>query len=745
MKKGWGLLIAAIFLFNTTTSGAEEYTIKGRVWEMGERSPVEGANVVIEGTEVYAITDKDGSFEILGLAPGKYKIMAVAMGYEKGEALDVVFDEKGIADINLYLERTEIELKEIVVKAERTPEKISKSVIPIEEMRRIPGTAGDPIRAIQSLPGVATGGDFSGELFIRGGGPNDNLIYIDRLPAGYLYHYGNQFSVINPGVIKDFTLYAGGFGAEFGDKMGAVIDIYTRDGRKDRFGGEIGMSLIEADMLLEGPVKDKGSYMIGGRRSYFDLLAPATGKLSGDLEYRAFPKFYDYYSKLSYQPNDKNDMKLSIYGAEDSMDLLIPEGSDSALNDPESAGRLFNRQNFNALGLNWYYDISSDIKSRFILSYGSNNSEFGIGKGYYVKVLFEDINAWEELNFYKEGHQIATGLQYGFSRVPVDLYISQPPNSEWEREYDFTTAKKFRYKDTIDAYGIGGYFKDRIKISEPVSLTAGVRYDYSDYLKESHLSPRLSLEYKLKPETTAYTAWGYYFQQPAGNEMVKEIGNPNLKYQRAEHYILGLERKFPDSWSVKIEGYYKNLASLVVPATSPDNYLNRGSGNVRGAELLVRKDLTDRFFGWLALSYSKSERRNDITGEEMAYSFDVPYIATLITSYKLSKKWEAGFKWRYSSGLPYTPVIGRYQNNTGRWRPVYGTLNSDRFPDYHRLDLRVDRHFIFQSYKMSAYLEILNVYNRQNIQAIDYNADYTKEEKIYQLPLFPFFGIRAEF
>jgi hypothetical protein len=162
-------------------------------------------------------------------------------------------------------------------------------------------------------------------------------------------------------------------------------------------------------------------------------------------------------------------------------------------------------------------------------------------------------------------------------------------------------------------------------------------------------------------------------------------------------------------------------------------------------EALVKKNKTTDWSGWLSASYTKTERKNDVTGEAFPFSYDQPLVVNMVYEWNFARNWSFGAKWRYQSGAPITPVTGTFTDSTGRLRPTYGSLGSERLPDYHRLDIRIAREFLFDRWKMSAYLDIINAYAHQNVSGYDYNGDYSSRKKITQLPLMPSFGIKGEF
>jgi hypothetical protein len=209
--------------------------------------------------------------------------------------------------------------------------------------------------------------------------------------------------------------------------------------------------------------------------------------------------------------------------------------------------------------------------------------------------------------------------------------------------------------------------------------------------------------------------------------------------------VLGAEKRFAKGWSVMTEGYYKNFDKLVT--SDPVNkYANNGVGRAYGVDFMVRRDHTGRLSGWFGLALSKAERKDNAQGQYFDFEYDRPVDVKLVANYKLSSRWTFGSKWTFHSGSPYTPVVGTNGlYDDGSVRPVYGGLNSARIPDYHSLDLRAERLYLYDRWKMYVYYEIMNAYARKNIEGYSYNRDYSEKEPVYGLPMIPFIGVRAEF
>jgi hypothetical protein len=278
-------------------------------------------------------------------------------------------------------------------------------------------------------------------------------------------------------------------------------------------------------------------------------------------------------------------------------------------------------------------------------------------------------------------------------------------------------------------------------------LIGGVRHSRDSYLEQTYTEPRIGLEWEWSEQTLLSAGWGQHNQIPNGLEVIKNFGNPNLGHIRSDHSVVGISQKIDPDWSWKVEAYYKKFTDLVVGVSDPAiNYVNGASGSAYGTEWLIKKEANERLSGWLAVTIAKSERRNDLTGETFRFQYDQPVNASLVANYKLSHEWTLNSKWTYTSGKPYTPVIGTSGNySDGRPIPVYAGINSGTLPDYHRLDIRLSRAYIFNTWKLNVYYELNNVYQRKNVAGYNYGVNYDKKEEVAQFYL-PFsFGVEGEF
>ena len=239
---------------------------------------------------------------------------------------------------------------------------------------------------------------------------------------------------------------------------------------------------------------------------------------------------------------------------------------------------------------------------------------------------------------------------------------------------------------------------------------------------------------------------GRYTQRPFFDEVDKTFGNPDLNLEHSAHFSLAYEQRFADGVELDVTGFYKQLYSSVSPISDPLlKYDNNGKGRIGGVEVLLRKNLTSRFFGWISYTLMRSERKGSEDKDYRLFSQDQTHILTLIAQYKLTSAWEVGARYRYTTGNPQTPIISSiYDADANVYVPVQGALNSTRLNAFQQLDLRVDRKWRFDSWILTAYFELQNALNQTNPEGTRYNYNFTQQKSISGLPIVPSLGIRGE-
>jgi hypothetical protein len=728
-------------LFFVMSTGSFSATLEGRVMEKGTKAFLAGTSVLLEspdGKKSWSVdADAKGAFLFSDVKEGAYRLTVAQPGFGK-ITKDIAVPTTGA--LRFFLLREGFTLPEVLVTARRIPKNaVSRQVVTKEELTRVPGTAGDPLRALQSLPGVASAGDLSGQLLVRGGGPDDNAYYLDRIPLAFPFHFGGLISTLNSDLIKDVDFSAGGFGPEHGNSWGGIIDVTQRPARRDRWGGRADVNLLLADVLFEGPISSKTALSVAGRRSYLELMKGFFD------DFTAIPSFGDYQVKLDGVASEKTQWNLQAFGSDDQLGLTIKKDSDTAKKDPALAGEFTFHNGFHSQGAN----LKHRLTERDTLLWTPYHYQFffktTLGRDYYLNFHIASFgNRLDWLHDFGPLAQWRTGVEYERQSVGVDAYFSRMPEAS-DSSYTFTSAEKVR-SDTKATYNLfAGYSELRFAPVSRLQISGGLRYDLFGYNQTSSLSPRSSASFDLTENTTLKASWGIYRQLPRGDQLDPQFGNADLGFSRAKSTVVGLEQRFKGGRSLRLEGYDKVLECIPVPSLV-SSYQNAGEGMVRGIEVFVRQAPTARLFGWVSYAYSVAKRRDGEGKDWHPYDYDQRHIATFVASYKLNRKWETGIKWRLASGAPETPLIGTaYDPVNDYYVPISGQVNSIRKPAYHRLDLSVSRTSSHDTWQLRWYLEILNVYNSKNIIGYDYSEDYKTRKEIKQIPFLPYAGVEVRF
>ncbi len=746
------------------------------ILQKGTGDPVEGATVVLKGNAVYEQTDRQGIVLFPSVSAQSETaldmVKVLGQGYQTLEETITA----GRTQLTLYITPNLAEMEGLEVVEKRKVEKVSKVVISKKELLAAPGTQGDPIKILQSLPGVVSaGGSGTGQVYMRGSEAQETLYWVDQLPVGYLYHWGGLNSVINPALVSDFNVFLGGFPVEYGDFLGGAVDVKLRAPKEDRIHTNLHLGTYESSFLVEGPLGDSGkdSFYLAARRSYIDLIfSPAElSKLAGGDSKNTIvqvPTFYDAQALYRHE-TDAGYIDLQYFSAGDQLEVAL---NDAAIRDPEVAGALRVDISSQTYGVNWKEQWTPDISSHLTTGYNRTSQYFQIGSDPYGTPYFTDIVsnsyfAHPSVDWQVSSRGLTTiGLDSGYLDLPLELYIAAPTGNAPPTQGGFTSQPKYKVKRELIAGHHAPYLKYQHQWSERWKTAIGLRYTYSwgdqggnaPIYRQEGFSPRLSGEFQLSDSTTILASWGDYYQMPQGFQLLADFGNPRLSFTRAEHRILGVEQKLNELWSLKVEGYHKPMRDLVVSiegASPPDNYLNQGKGLAYGFDLFLKRKYENRTMGWLSYSYAHSERTDLNSGVTSSFAGDQPHTFTAVWGQPFTddqgqdSDWDWGIKLQAHSGQPYTPVVGRVQEaGTGRWLPVYGGYNSKRLPLYAKLDVRFSKEVLYDTWKMKYVFDIQNVTFRQNVSGYKYADDYSdyNSPTVVSRDLFlPFFGIEAEF
>lgn len=727
--------------------------IEGTVYSRDTDEPLAGAEVHIIQLDKRVKTDEKGMFSLKEVPAGRYTLSISFPNTELTEKTNIVVEDGKTLTPKIYVSTNAYDLEAVEVKTEREPKTVIKKSIQSQEITRIPGTAGDALRALPTIPGIGVANDFSGALYIRGGSDEDNLYYFDRVPVGYPYHFGGLVSSLSSEIIDRIDVYAGGYGAEYGVDSQAVIDIYSQNSSPKNLRGKFNLNLLYSEGLLQGKIGKKGYWYAAGRRSYIDLFIGSLSFATGAIT--AFPRFWDYQLKAGYDISEKHQLFFNLFASGDKFAVKL----DGENVDEDFRGDTSFESGFEGAGIHLRSLLTERLTSYLSLTRSNFLFDINFGPALSLNIDAPNYTLREDLTYeINEKHQLESGLILGLEPGEVSGTFTRIPD-EGEVEYDIRFEEKEIIDETVRGQRIETYLQDRYNLLPYLSVVLGLRMDYFSEIDELSIQPRGSVRLELPNSSELQFAYGIYNQTPIPAQLSPSVGNPELKSSQASHYIVELKRQLSQDTEIKMAAYYKDLVNLV---TSDEGsiFLNQGVGYAQGTEIFLRHRSGDKFFGWVSYAYALSRRRDRLDEPYRYYSFDQTHVATFAASYNLTPTWEFGAKWQYRTGNPYTPVIDservpdpRFIETIGDtvlvkkyiYLPIYGEKNSERLPPYHRLDLRVSKVFRFKSWQLGIFLELLNTYNRKNLLDYRYEEDYKDKSDIYQLPIIPYLGITAAF
>ncbi len=780
MKSASLIKILILLLLYTSISISQSIgVISGRVIDKRTKEPLVGVNVLVLDTKLGSSTDENGQYRIDDVPVGTYRLEFEYIGYQTLLKTDIVVKPSKPAIVNAELRESAIQGEEVTVTAgyfiEEQMTQPSTLGLSREEIRRFPGGFEDVVRTVSTLPGVAinTGGGRN-DLLVRGGGPSENLYVINNIVVPNINHFSTQgtssgsLSFINLDFVDNVSFSTGSFKARYGDKMSSVLNLTMAEGRSDRLGSKFMISATQFGLNLEGPVLENGNFIFSARRSYLDFIFRAAG-LSFVPEYTDFNFLMHY----DLTPNDK----IFLLG------LAAIDRVDRDLGTPEdrvdNASLMDNTQNQFITGVNYrhlmkhgYVDLTLN-SNLYQYRFNQINKE---GEEYFSSESDE-----QEFNI-KLQHYWSISKSIGLlSGLSVKNIINDNSTSFadtiYNRSGNKVPASQLGYDQNVSENATARQFATFMELEwipiSTLTTNIGFRADYYTFINNSlYLAPRLSLKYKPFDQHSFRLSGGYYYQSPSYVWTVNEF-NKNLNAMQNRMGVLGWDYLIRKDFRFSVEGYYKDYSDLptgTIPGETDyivqtnigtgfggreDDFRSFGyfdmvseaKGEAYGVEILLQKKFSDiPCYGLVSLTYGKSEY---VAGNGKTYpgQFDQRFIFNLSGGYIFNSKWEISAKFRYFTGVPFTPVYHPSENpiNPGSIQNLPEEYLSDRLNPGHHFDIRVDRYFNFKNWTLIAFIDIQNIYNYQIPQRPRY--DFWEDEIIKSdaIAILPSIGISAEF
>lgn len=745
---------------------AQNYTLSGYIKDFSNGETLIGANVYNTSNPMEGTTSNIYGFYSLTLPKGKYTISFSYLGFqEKQLKLDLSSDLK--RDIELS---AGIMIDEVLVLGEEKDKNVQSTEmgvveLPIEKIKKLPALLGevDILKTLQLLPGVLSAGEGTAGFYVRGGGPDQNLVLLDEAVVYNSGHMLGFFSVFNADVIKNTSLIKGGIPAYYGGRLSSVVDVQMKDGNGKKYEVKGGIGLISSRLTIEGPIQKKqSSFIVSARRTYaFDLAQPFLNKtdFAGTNYY-----FYDINAKMNFSISDKDRLFLSGYFGRDVLDFQ------SNLRD------FFFKMPYgnNTATLRWNHLFTDKLFMNASLIYNEYEFEFGGGQADFLVDLYSgvrDYNVKLDFDYYPNSqNEIKYGVNYTYHKMTPNIATATNGDIEFTNDFE----PKFGHEAAV-------FIQNDQKINKRLSLNYGLRasmfqqvgpYTSSISTTEfkafekvktySGIEPRLFAKYSLDKTSSlkggiTFTNQYIHLVSNSSSTLPIDVWVPSsekVKPQQGVQYAIGLFKNFKnDDYETSIEVYYKNLKNQIDyrenyignPAVEVEDEFVFGKGTSYGAEFFLKKNY-GKLSGWIGYTISKTDRIfKDINeGKSFPATYDRRHDLSVVANYEINNKLEAGAVFVYGTGNTYTPIRSLYFIEQSL-NVEYGQRNSARLSPYHRIDFSLTytpKENTEKRFKSSWTASVYNAYNRRNTfftyttLTTDLNAG-TAQAEAFKVSIFP--------
>lgn len=729
-------LIVLIIHFAISLSAQDTHRLNGYVVDAETGEALIGASVLLPASQSGAYSNEYGYFSLEFPAADSLEVRVTYVGYEMN-ALQLA----GTADLRMNVELVPAgkQLEDVVITSNSLEKKLNSSQMSMDQLsmvdaKKIPALFGevDIIKTLQLKPGVQSGGEGTSGLYVRGGGPDQNLVLLDEAQVYNPSHLFGLFSTFNSDAVKDVRLFKGGFPAEYGGKLSSVIDVRLKEGNKKRFSTSGGLGLISSRLTLEGPiVKNKASFIFSGRRTYFDVFTRLLNQVNEtNPNWVPIPDyyFYDLNGKVNVSLSDKDQLFLSAYGGRDVFGFESGNfGVDFTWGNKSATARwthIFSPKLFLKTS-GTYSDYNYRVENRF------GQFDFNIGSG------IRDVTGKTELLWLPgRRHEIKVGANYIYHTFSI---------SRLEASSDDNTVN-FSSGSTFYGHEMGVYINEEFRVNSRLTLNGGLRHSafLSGEQWYSGIEPRASVKYSLNGNVSlkgSYTRMFQYVHLVAnsGASLPTDIWYPSnsvVNPQQGDQVALGVSVLLGDDFLLTNEAYYKWLDRQVDFRDGAQIFFNPnldeefvfGKGWGYGNEIYLEKSrgkgngFFDRMSGWVGytLSWSWREFPDINEGRPFHPRYDRRHDVSVVLIQELSKRLTATATWVFGTGQAVSLPIARFQTQgpvggtNPNVIPIYLDRNSFRMAPYHRMDLGLVWKLLTKRGESDLTLSIYNAYSRRN-------------------------------
>lgn len=743
------LFLLTFLLFTVFFTYAQKGAIQGRVYNEKNNEPLEFATIQIQGTQTVTTSDLEGKFVFTGVDPGFVRLIVSYVGFETTVSAEIQVQGNQNAFIDIAVPESSTLINEIVVRPNMNLKKIESPVsfatVGVRDIEKAAGVNRDVSKVLQTLPGVGATDPNRNDLIVRGGGPTENVFYLDGIEIPIINHFATQGSsggvvgVINPDFVREINFYTGAFPASRPNALSSVMDIRQKDGSRDRIHTKLAVGASDAAFTLDGPIGEKSTFIVSARQSYLQLLFKLIG-----LPF--LPTYNDFQMKYKVQLDQKNELSFIGIGAIDNMTL------NTGL---EETGTEAQRYLLDYLPIyeQWNYTVGTVYKHFSEHFFDTWVMSRNMLRNRNYKYEDNDESRPKLSDYRSDEAENKLRFERSYPDLPMKILVgagvtySHYTNETNRKAFVNGSLTDMIYNTDLGLWGYQAFIQasdtyadDRLTLSLGIN-TIGNNYNQNMGNPLNQLSPRLSASYRLNDKwdinsnigryamRPAYTTLGY--KDTAGNFVNR---NGQLKHILSNQVIIGFEFRPTDQSRFNLEGFYKQYENYPLSVADgmsiagkgteygqigDEEIISAGRGRAYGMEFLGKLVDWKKFNTTLTYTLFKSEF-TDKNGVYRPSNWDTRHMVNLISSYQLPRNWNVSMRWRYVGGAPYSPVDMELSTNKAAWSVTnqayidYAQYNTLRLQNSHQLDLRIDKEFYSKKWMLNLYVDVQNAYNFQS-------------------------------
>ena len=757
------------------------------------------ANIAVTAGQSKTTTGPNGRFEVLDLPPGKVAVAFTGAGItasrteevlEVGKKTDVIYD----VSPEEVVDPADKDDLEIVVIAPPLQKAVASIQIAADQGRKLPGTQGDVLKVVESLPGVARSSAGSGQLVVWGASPQDTRVYIDgvRIPA--LYHTSGLRSVVAGELVKNIELVPGGYGASYGRGLGGVVLVESAELQTKGTHGALTVDLLDTAATVRTAISQKWRLSLSGRWSYLDRAL----KTVSDEDVGAFypiPRYADGQVRLAYVPSKREQLEIVSLGSSDKVTRSVKSP------DPALTKRDDRDTNFYRVYMRYSRDLDDGSRVSVVPFFGQDRSRLQNQFGGPVATLDTTSTLFGFRGNWRARVTRLLTVTLGLDAEVVSAQVSRtgsptlPPREGDLRVFGQLAPSELNSDNWSALVASAAPYAelDITPLGDRLHLIPGIRFEpyvvgasrktprvgdtpsIGLLTQDTAIQPRLTGRFDATKWLTLQASYGQYRQAPQPEDLSAVFGNPYLSLSQARHLVLGANVRFGEKLSAELTVFRSDSSHLAVrsPREQPfsgEALLPLGKGKTIGGQVLLKQMFSKNLFGWVSYSILRAERTDPVVNDQCSdpsltlaacpfpnsttfgysvsrtrlFDYNQTHLLTALASWEIGRGFNLGARFRYASGYPRTPVVGAfYDARRDAAQPLFGRQNSTRIAAFVQADLRLAKTLkLAKDSDLELYLDVQNITNRRNAEEIAYSSDYARKNRITGLPFLPVLGAR---